>query len=66
MDEDLFCQIQRKYGLCNPELILSNLKMIWISHPHSDHCFGFYQLFYETLTLTQNVLPIVMKEELIH
>jgi ribonuclease Z len=63
--EDFIGQVRRKYGLRNTEFILANLKMIWISHIHVDHCFGLYQLLYERRKVTDCVIPLIMNEELI-
>jgi ribonuclease Z len=59
-------QLRRKYGLVNTEFILANLKMIWISHMHGDHCFGLYQLLYERVRVTDRVIPVIMNDEIIN
>ena len=53
-----FAQMVRLFGLEGSRQKLRNLKCIWISHKHADHCQGIFQLL--------NELEVIHQEHLIH
>lgn len=51
-------QLFRKYGIENAKFILKNLKLIFISHPHSDHYFGLHCLLRIRSLFTQEKVQL--------
>jgi ribonuclease Z len=62
-----FAQIRSHYGRNGVENVLRNLKVIWISHYHIDHCQGLVQMLLKRVEITKERLLLccceVVKED---
>lgn len=63
--EGFYGQLMRKFGPENTKSIISNIKLIWISHNHGDHVFGLHQLLSERAKLCDDIIPLCADEDVI-
>ncbi|OHT06345.1 metallo-beta-lactamase superfamily protein [Tritrichomonas foetus] len=64
--EGFLGQLRRRFGRIGANYVLENLSLIFISHGHSDHCFGLHALLRARSLITNKKLPIICNSDLIN
>jgi ribonuclease BN (tRNA processing enzyme) len=59
-------QLKRRFGLEFTRFVLTNIRVIFISHKHGDHHFGLYQFLQERAKISETDVSIICPAQVSH